>query len=110
MLKLRIPKPETQIKYKAQTAKRKVWNLFIGSYFLLFIGNLLFGISNVFALTPEDLKDSINEKTKKIEEVSNQLKVVNQAYQETQDKGRTLNFELKRIDTNISQLNLHIKS
>ena len=107
---LRIPKPETQIKSKARTAKRKVWNLFIGGYFLLGICNLLFGIPNVLALTPEELKEAINEKTKNLGEVSSQLKVVNQAYQETQDKGRTLNFELKRIDTNISQLNLHIKS
>ena len=62
------------------------------------------------AQTPEELKKAINEKTKNLEEINNQLKAVGKAFQDTQNLGKSLKKEITQIDTSIKQLNLQIKA
>jgi septal ring factor EnvC (AmiA/AmiB activator) len=58
----------------------------------------------------DELKNEISDKTKNLDEINKQLKVVSQVYEETQDKSKSLKQELSKIDSNIKQLDLHIKS
>lgn len=72
---------------------------------------LFLGQAFPFALatTPEELKNAIEEKSKSLEDINGKLRAINQVYQETQDKGKSLNKELRQIDGSIKTLDLHIR-
>ncbi|OGY60135.1 MAG: hypothetical protein A3F24_02970 [Candidatus Colwellbacteria bacterium RIFCSPHIGHO2_12_FULL_44_17] len=68
-------------------------------------------VSFSFAATPEiDLRRSIDEKAKALQEVNRQIQETQQKLEETEGQKQTLTREIKIIDYNINQLQLGIKS
>ncbi|TSC96722.1 MAG: peptidase M23b [Parcubacteria group bacterium Athens0714_26] len=79
--------------------------------FILFL-TLLFGLfdrSNA-DVVPDELQKQINEKTKALEDINQKISQAQKSLDETSVKGKTLSQEIKKIDGNISQLNLGIRS
>jgi len=72
----------------------------------------LFIIHHSFAaeISYQDLKVSINEKTKALQEVNQQLLQTQKDLDKTEGKSETLQGEIKKSDYRINQLNLNIKS
>ncbi len=64
----------------------------------------------VLGATPDELRQSIEEKSKSLQNINDQIRNTQQQLNETQTQKNSLQKELKKIDYNISQLNLNIKS
>ncbi len=84
--------------------KRKFFYLFLFSIFYF-----LFSIP-LFAAAPQELKESINQKSKELLEINEKIKENQKNLEEIQDKGQTLKQEINKIDSNIKQVNLGVRS
>lgn len=67
-------------------------------------------LARIHASNHEPLLKSIEEKSKELAEINNQIQTTQKQIVETEQKGKTLKQEIKRTDYRISQLNLSIKS
>ena len=67
-------------------------------------------VTYALALTPEELRRSIDDRSKELEEINVQIQATQKNINLIEHKGRTLNQEIKKYDYQISQLNLGIKS
>lgn len=80
----------------------------------LFVLTLVAGcfllVTYSLALTPEELRKSIDDRIKELEEINTQIQEAQKNINLTEQKGKTLNQEIKRYDYQINQLNLGIKS
>ncbi len=80
----------------------------IFSFIILNSCFLLLNLS--FAAAPEELKESIDQKSKELEQVQSQIKENQQNLDAIQSQSRTLQNEIKQTDYSINQLNLGIRS
>src|SRR3989344_2583459 len=74
---------------------------------------ILFGFyqgSVALGATPDELRQSIEEKSKGLQAINDQIRNTQKQLDETQTQKNSLQKELKKIDYTISQLNLSIKS
>lgn len=81
--------------------------------FFLFATYFLFSTFYFFpalAAPPEELKASIDGKSRELQEISGKIKETQGKIDEAQGQRRTLQREITKIDTNIQQLTLSIKS
>jgi murein DD-endopeptidase MepM/ murein hydrolase activator NlpD len=62
------------------------------------------------AQTPDELRQSINERASSLEEINKQIKETQTKLDQTEVEKRSLNKELQTIEYNIKQLNLGIQS
>ncbi len=73
-------------------------------FFIVFIlTNKAWGI-----LAPEQLQNSILDKSKQLQEINNKIQETQKTLLETTEKSQTLQQELKKASSNIYQLNLNI--
>src|SRR3989344_1130532 len=78
---------------------------------ILIVAGILFLFSQfVFGVAPEELKNSIEQKSKELEEINNKIKDNQRILEEVQGRGSTLKQEINRVDSTISQLNLGIQA
>jgi len=59
---------------------------------------------------PSELKNSIDQKTQELLEITSQIKENQKSLEETQGQSKTLQQEVKRIDSNITAVSLSIRS
>jgi murein DD-endopeptidase MepM/ murein hydrolase activator NlpD len=81
--------------------------------FRFFIVILIFAFSILnlaIAAAPQELKESINQKSKELLEISEKIKENQKNLEEIQDKGQTLKQEIGKIDSNVKQVNLGVRS
>ena len=71
----------------------------------LLISNITFA-----AVTPEELKNAVLQKTQALQEINQKISQAQKGLEETANKGRTLQKEIKKADQQIGQLNLSIKA
>lgn len=79
---------------------------------IFFVCVSVFGILDValvFAVEPQELKSSIDKKSRELREINNQILETRNQLETAKDQKQTLQGELKRINSNIRQLNLGIK-
>ncbi len=69
---------------------------------------LIFGLTNGAA--PEELKNSIDLKTRELQEINDKIKKSQQDIETTQEEKKSLQKEIKKIDSTVNQLNLNIHS
>lgn len=70
----------------------------------------LAAISASAAEIPEELRDSISQKTKELETINQQIAETQKKLEETESKGKTLKNEISQVDQRLNQLNLGIKA
>ncbi|MBN2197850.1 peptidoglycan DD-metalloendopeptidase family protein [Candidatus Wolfebacteria bacterium] len=87
---------------------RKILTIFFSFCFLTIICHFSLIISQ--AAAPEDLKESIEEKSKELEEIENQKKEIQKNLDVIENQSRNLQNEIKQTDNNINQVNLGIRS
>lgn len=75
---------------------------------VIVISSLLPGV--LFAAIPASLKEAIDTKTRDLEKLNAQIKVVEGQLQTTNSQKNTLQKELKRITSSLSQLDLSIQA
>jgi len=77
--------------------------------FLIFIllGNSFF---NGWGAAPAELRDSIDRKSKELQEINDKIKESQRGLEEIQSQSRTLEREVKSVNQNINQANLSIRS
>ncbi len=59
---------------------------------------------------PSELKNSIEQKTKELETVNQQIAETQKKLEETEGQGKTLKKEISQVDQKLNQINLGIKS
>src|SRR5689334_453892 len=64
----------------------------------------------IHALTEEELQQAIDKKSQELEAVNKKIQETQQTLQATAAKGKTLQSEIGRIDKNINQVQLNIRS
>ncbi len=79
-------------------------------YFSSIIPYSLFLIPALAAEIPEELKNSIEQKTKELETVNQQIAETQKKLEETEGQGKTLKKEITQVDQKLNQLNLGIKA
>ena len=82
---------------------------FLGRLATFIILCFLFSDSRSWALTPDDLRLSIDGKSKELMEINGKIQEIQKGLEETQIQGQSLEREVKKIDHSINQLNLKIK-
>ena len=78
--------------------------LLISIFFLTSLTGVASGAS------PEELRQSIDEKTKELEQITSEVKQKQAQLDQISEEKRTLNSDVKQMDYSISQLNLSIRS
>lgn len=63
-----------------------------------------------FASAPQELRDSISQKSKELQEINEKIKENQKYLEEIQGQGKTLKQEVNKIDRNIKQVDLGISS
>ena len=79
--------------------------LLIYSFFIFLIFSRL-----AWGAAPSELRNSINQKTQELLDISNQIKENQKSLEETQGQSKTLQQEVKKIDSNINAVNLSVRS
>jgi murein DD-endopeptidase MepM/ murein hydrolase activator NlpD len=69
-----------------------------------------FNTGSVLATSPEELQKTIDEKTKELKEINTQIQTTQGSLNDLGKQKQSLSKEVKKIDYNISQLNLGIRS
>lgn len=93
--------------------KRKIISAFLVCVFglWLFMPAGKHGIFNLsHGAVPEELKNSIDLKTRDLQEINNKIKESQQNLETTQEEKKSLQKEISNINNSINQLNLNIRS
>ena len=77
--------------------------------FCLFSINPNIFAEKAIAAAPQELRDMIDQKSQELEVINTQIKETQKNLQSVQGQGQTLNQEIKKLDSNISQVNLGIQ-
>jgi len=85
----------------------KMFKKFLLFGFLIFFSFLFFPL--LFAATPEELRNAIEQKTRELQEINNKIKENQKNLEQVQAQGRTLDREIKNLNSNINQINLSIR-
>jgi len=75
---------------------------------ILIFAFLIFNLA--IAAAPAELKDSINQKSQELQEISNKLKENQEYLKGVQGQSQTLQKEINTIDSNVNQISLSINS
>ena len=75
----------------------------LSGYWILDIG---YSPRLTWGAAPSELKNSIDQKTQELLEITNQIKENQKSLEETQGQSKTLQQEVKKIDSNINSVNL----
>lgn len=92
-------------KYRKRKFAAFSFIIFLASHFSLFT----FPFS-AFGAAPEELKNAINQKSQKLQEINVKIKESQKNLEEAQSQGKTLQKEIGKIDSQTRQLDLSIKS
>lgn len=76
---------------------------------VIFIFEFLF-LNFVYGAAPEELKNSINQKSQELQEINAKIKESQKNLEETQNQGKTLQKEIGKVDSQTRQLDLSIRS
>ena len=76
---------------------------------------IISGVSFLFSITafgavPDDLRNSIEQKAKELEEINNKIKENQEVLENVQGESKTLNQEISRLNSTVNQVNLSIQS
>jgi murein DD-endopeptidase MepM/ murein hydrolase activator NlpD len=77
-------------------------------FFLLLL--FIFPQTGFGALSPEELRQQIDQRNKELEEINNKIKEHQGNLEELESQSRTLNNEIKQLNSTINQINLGIQS
>ena len=83
----------------------RIAGIFIAVFFTLQSVNFAYGL-----VDPNTLKRSIDEKSKELQAVNEQIQATHRNLVEIEEKGKTLKREIQAFDYRISQTNLGIKA
>lgn len=67
-------------------------------------------LASAFAAAPDELRDSISKKAQELQDINNKIKATEETLGVVQGQSRTLQSEIKKIDKNVSQVNLSIRA
>ncbi|MEK7555041.1 MAG: hypothetical protein AAB518_03605, partial [Patescibacteria group bacterium] len=81
---------------------------FFGIISLIFL--FFLGISVAYAVDADALKKAIDEKSKELQLINDQIQSTHKVLVETEEKGKTLKREIQNFDYRINQLSLGIKA
>lgn len=83
-------------------------NLFFYSFLFSILCFLSF--TPALAAIPSELKGNIDQKSRQLQEINDKIKENQKILEEVQDKGKTLKQEINKINSNIGQVDLSIRS
>ena len=79
-------------------------------YSLFFILCFLFSALAVFAADPSQLKESIEKKNEELQKINSQIQEIQDNLEDVKKEGQTLKKEVVKVDSQISQIKLGIRS
>ncbi|MCL5004583.1 MAG: peptidoglycan DD-metalloendopeptidase family protein [Patescibacteria group bacterium] len=79
-------------------------------YLIILLSTFYFLLSTVFAAAPDELKSSIEQKSKELENINKQIQENQQKLETVQGEKKTLQKEVSSVQNQIKQLNLGIKA
>lgn len=79
-------------------------------FYIVILAFAFLSLNSAFAITPEDLREAINQKSQELQVITNDIKQTQAQLEKVEEEKRTLGRDIKEINYTINQLNLNIRS